>query len=362
MDELPDEVKEQLKEQKKNCPFCKIISGEIPAKKVYEDNEMAAILDINPCTKGHTLIMPNEHYPIMPLIPSKTFKQMFGQLPGMVNAIKKAMLTTGANAVIANGAVAGQQSPHFMIHLIPREKGDWIDKYAFKTKDLEGNQVAQAYQMLAQNLPIMLNNHFSKNPAQWSTANKGEHDKNISREWIVYEDEKTVAIMPEEMITPGHIKIYSREEKSNFENLDFETASHMFYVASFASTAVYEGLKAHGSNIILKTGLSDDNPEENLEIHVLPRYEDDGLELINPPMQQKPDMEEIYTKIKDQMFYVEHKANEENKNTGKIKINLDKEKASASGADDNKGIQTEIKNENNQLEEVRKAIEKIKKS
>ncbi len=352
MDEIPPEVKEQLEEQKKNCPFCKIVSGEIPSKKVYEDNKMIGILDINPCVKGHTLLLPNEHYPIMPLIPRDTFKHLFGYLPKILAALKEATLTTGANALIANGGVAGQQSPHFMVHLIPREKGDWLDKYEFLGKKLDENQTQQAYQVLSQNIPIMLKNHFSKNPANFDKVYEGEHSNEIKRQWCVYEDEKTVAIMPEESVTPAHLKIFSKEEKNDFENLDYETASHMFYVASFCATAVFEGLKAHGTNIILKTGLSDDNKNNELQIHVLPRFENDGLELINPPMESKPDMDGTASKIKEQMFYVEYQATGLDEKKEKITINFDKQ---------NEKTAVMQNEEEDHLEEVRKAIKGLKK-
>ncbi len=391
MDELPPEVKQQLEEQKKNCPFCKIISGEIPSKKVYEDSLLSAILDINPCTKGHVLLMPQEHYPIMPLIPPQTFKHMFGYLPSLIKALKDATLTTGANAVIANGGVAGQQSPHFMVHLIPREKGDQLEKFNFIGKKLDDGEVQQTYQMLAQNLPIMMKNHFSKNPPQWKNSNEGhqkEHLKEIPSLWKIYEDEKTIAVLPKESLSPGHIKIYSKDEKTDIENIDFETASHLFYVASFSATAVFEGLKAHGSNIILKTGISDDNPDGTLQIHVLPRYENDGLDLMNKPMEKKPDMDDISSKIKEQMFYVEHKAKGLDKKPNKIQINLDEENKktkiygdidnnnknninnnnnsdndnnnnkTGNNIDDNKNTK---RNEENHLEEIRQAIQRLKK-
>jgi galactose-1-phosphate uridylyltransferase len=68
MSEAEMSQEEMLEQQKANCIFCKIVKGEIPSKKVYEDDMMLAILDINPAVKGHILVLPKEHYPIMPLI------------------------------------------------------------------------------------------------------------------------------------------------------------------------------------------------------------------------------------------------------------------------------------------------------
>ena len=65
----PEQIAEMQKQQ---CIFCKIIKGDIPGKKVFQDDFVEAILDINPAAKGHTLVMPKEHYPILPVIPLLT--------------------------------------------------------------------------------------------------------------------------------------------------------------------------------------------------------------------------------------------------------------------------------------------------
>ena len=126
--ELTPEIKAQLQEQKKQCIFCKLISGEMPAKKVFEDSKTISLVDIYPARKGHTLFMLKEHYPIMPYIPADEFKHYFGLVPQLCNAVKNATVTTGINVFIANGGPAGQQAPHFLMHLFPRENADGFFK------------------------------------------------------------------------------------------------------------------------------------------------------------------------------------------------------------------------------------------
>ena len=111
--------------QKENCIFCKIVKGEIPSRKVYEDEKMLAILDINPAAKGHMLVLPKEHYPILPVIPPDVFKHLFRTTKYLVAAVKKGMVAPQVTVFIANGAVAGQQSPHFLFHIIPNEGVDF---------------------------------------------------------------------------------------------------------------------------------------------------------------------------------------------------------------------------------------------
>lgn len=116
---------EELKEfQKKQCIFCQIIAGKVPSKKIYEDQSSMAVLDINPSAKGHILLLPKEHYAIMPQIPEKEITHLFLVSKYLSQTLLKVFRVGGTNMFIANGLAAGQRAQHFMIHLIPRKEGD----------------------------------------------------------------------------------------------------------------------------------------------------------------------------------------------------------------------------------------------
>ena len=116
---------EELKEfQKQQCIFCQIIAGKIPAKKVFEDHKSLVILDINPAAKGHILIIPKEHYAIMPQMPDKDLSHLFLVSKYLSQILLKTLRAGGTTVFIANGLVAGQRAQHFMIHVIPRKEGD----------------------------------------------------------------------------------------------------------------------------------------------------------------------------------------------------------------------------------------------
>jgi histidine triad (HIT) family protein len=116
---------EELKEfQKKQCIFCQIISGKVASKKIYEDEICAAILDINPANPGHVLLMPKEHYPIMPMIPDEELAHLSMVSKALSHTMLKALKAQGTTIFIANGIVAGQRAQHFMLHVIPRKEGD----------------------------------------------------------------------------------------------------------------------------------------------------------------------------------------------------------------------------------------------
>ena len=116
---------EELKEfQKQQCIFCQIIGGKVASRKIYDDSKCLAILDINPANPGHILLMPKEHYAIMPMIP----EDELGHLSMVAKALSHVMLNSlkaeGTNILIANGIAAGQRAQHFMMHVIPRKEGD----------------------------------------------------------------------------------------------------------------------------------------------------------------------------------------------------------------------------------------------
>ncbi len=119
---------EELKEfQKKQCIFCQIISGKVQSQKVYEDDDVVAVLDVNPANPGHILIMPKEHYSIMPQIPDDEIGHIFMVAKALSNTSLRALEVQGSNIIVANGVAAGQRAQHFMVHLIPRKENDNIN-------------------------------------------------------------------------------------------------------------------------------------------------------------------------------------------------------------------------------------------
>ena len=131
MKELQEKLKnmspEELKEfQKKQCIFCQIVSGKVQSKKIYEDNSSIAILDINPANPGHLLLLPKEHYSIMPQLPEEQITHIFSVAKMLSNSLLRGIEAQGTNIIVANGVEAGQRAHHFMIHLIPRKDNDGL--------------------------------------------------------------------------------------------------------------------------------------------------------------------------------------------------------------------------------------------
>ena len=103
-----------------DCIFCKIIAGEIPSSKIYEDEKVLAFLDISQTTKGHTLVIPKEHVRNMLEMSDQTAADVFARLPKLARAIKTATGAKGLNILNNNEVVAGQTVFHAHIHIIPR--------------------------------------------------------------------------------------------------------------------------------------------------------------------------------------------------------------------------------------------------
>ena len=131
---------ELLDFQKKNCVFCQISNGRIPAKKVYEDDTSIAVLDINPANLGHVLLLPKEHYAVLPQVPDDIIAHLFMTAKGLSEAVLKAFKVRGTNVFVANGVAAGQKAPHVLIHIIPRSLEDGLKLNIPKKKGLVAAQ------------------------------------------------------------------------------------------------------------------------------------------------------------------------------------------------------------------------------
>lgn len=130
------------------CIFCKIINGEIPSAKVYEDEHVYAFLDISQVTKGHTLVIPKVHTKDIFELPQDVAGHLFSSVPKIAQAIKEAYSLEGLNILNNNGEKAGQTVFHYHLHLIPRYgKGDgfgavWHDHSSqYSAEDLQ--QIAE---------------------------------------------------------------------------------------------------------------------------------------------------------------------------------------------------------------------------
>ena len=112
-----------------DCIFCKIVSKEIPAKILYEDDDTISFLDAFPITKGHTLVIPKKHFPQIQDMPENVNQKLFDTVHKI---IPKTDLVKGSTLIlIHNGTESGQEIMHVHIHLIPRgldDSGDHADK------------------------------------------------------------------------------------------------------------------------------------------------------------------------------------------------------------------------------------------
>ena len=107
-----------------DCLFCKIIKKEIPAEIIYEDDKTAAILDINPRSPGHTMVLSKIHRQTILDLPEKEIEPLFGAVKKVTQLIKNSLKPEGFTIGINHGKISGQVIDHLHIHIIPRFKDD----------------------------------------------------------------------------------------------------------------------------------------------------------------------------------------------------------------------------------------------
>lgn len=127
-----------------DCIFCKIVEGELPSYKIYEDDLALAFLDINPIHDGHTLVISKKHYPDFLHMPKEDFCDFTAALQKVAKAVKQATKADGLNIGINIGQAAGQLVFHAHYHIIPRFEGDGLKAWARTSEEKpEFEQTAQ---------------------------------------------------------------------------------------------------------------------------------------------------------------------------------------------------------------------------
>lgn len=109
-----------------DCIFCKMVAGEVPVTKIYEDEIVLSFLDIGPISDGHTLVIPKQHCERLHDCPPEILSQVGSCVGRIAGAVSAAMKSDGYNVLCNNGRAAGQLVGHLHFHIIPRNTDDGI--------------------------------------------------------------------------------------------------------------------------------------------------------------------------------------------------------------------------------------------
>ena len=135
-----------------DCIFCKIVTGEIPSYKIYEDENVLAFLDITPINPGHTLVIPKKHYKNIIDTPDELLQGMALAVKKIAPAIIKAVKADAWNLGANNGAVAGQIVMHTHWHIMPRFTND--GHHLWYGKPYADGEIAEVAQRITDNIKI----------------------------------------------------------------------------------------------------------------------------------------------------------------------------------------------------------------
>ena len=119
-----------------NCLFCKIVKGEVPCTKVYEDEDVLAFLDISQTTIGHTLVIPKEHFDNFLFVPKDLLGKVFSATQKIAQALVMGLGAKGVNILVNTNEIAGQTIMHFHVHVIPRYSSDDLIKIDFIPREI----------------------------------------------------------------------------------------------------------------------------------------------------------------------------------------------------------------------------------
>jgi len=109
-----------------DCIFCKIVAGEIPSFKLFEDEATLAFMDINPANEGHALVIPKEHAPDLYAVSDEALARTAVTAKRVAAALARTLNPDGLNIVQCNGAAAAQSVMHFHVHVLPRVTDDGL--------------------------------------------------------------------------------------------------------------------------------------------------------------------------------------------------------------------------------------------
>jgi histidine triad (HIT) family protein len=136
---------------KDDCIFCKLANGVFPTATIYEDDEFRVILDKNPASYGHALVLPKEHFDNVYTMDEDTAGKVFAVAAKVAKAEKEQLGCDGVNILQNNEETAGQTVFHFHMHVIPRYKNDTVS-IGWKPEEAGQEQIDEIVRKLENNI------------------------------------------------------------------------------------------------------------------------------------------------------------------------------------------------------------------
>ena len=112
-----------------DCIFCKIVAGDIPSYKVYEDKHVLAFFDILPISPGHTIVAPKSHEADVEALSDEEFSAMAIAVKKIGKAMMDGLGVKGYSVFLDNKSAANQHVPHAHFHVVPRAEGDGLERW-----------------------------------------------------------------------------------------------------------------------------------------------------------------------------------------------------------------------------------------
>ena len=131
---------------KAGCTFCDLIKGAAEVSICHEDSDAIAFMDIQPVNNGHVLVVPRQHYESIFEVPAELGQHIFKVTMSLTGAVRKVTGCEDINIVVSSGEAAGQDEPHYHVHIIPRRLGDGFDiPLPFQGSEMPDRTLLDAY-------------------------------------------------------------------------------------------------------------------------------------------------------------------------------------------------------------------------
>lgn len=136
---------------KTDCIFCKIVNNEIPSKIIFENDKILAFLDINPISKGHTIVITKNHYSTIESIPEEELSELFLSVKKISILIRKKLKIDGYNILLNNYRAAGQIIDHIHVHIIPRRTDDNLINLEIPKEQATQSELEEVLKLIIKN-------------------------------------------------------------------------------------------------------------------------------------------------------------------------------------------------------------------